>query len=247
MAQLLQDSISSHVEVWAMSPDCSTSQRCLYVAASMGDVALLQQQLAKGETDRLTAAAERSEAASTAAALFSIPTRQASDTLALCPQSALEAAIKGNNLPMVQLLLDAATPQQLAGDYGFSAMQFAVRQRASAQILQQLLGAGTAVCNSSRTASVLGAQFASAEVISSMLAAAGQQGSSSAGTASCRSVWPAGALADALRAVAMHGRVEVVELLLQTGDPELSRAARKPPCTVPSSTTSRRLRLLPCC
>lgn len=229
MVQLLHNSISSHVEAWAVSPD-GTSPHCLCLAASMGDAALMQQQLANGETDRVITEAERSEAASTAVSLFGIPTRQAADTLASSPKSALEAAIKVDSLPMVQLLLAAATPQQLAQENEFSAMQFAVTRRASPHILQQLLSAGAAVCNSSKTASVLGAaaEFASAEVVSSMLAAA-QQGSSSsrAGTASGRSGWPTGAMADTLHAAAKAGRVEVAGLLLQTGDPELSQAGCK--------------------
>lgn len=160
---------------------------------------------------------------------------------------------------MVQVLLAAATPQQLDGEYGFSAAQFAVTRRASPSMLQQLLDAGAAACDSSDIASILrrAAQFVSAEVVGSLLSmlAPAEQGStdgtSSTSTAGGR---PAGAITDALKAAVIGGRVEVAELLLQTRHPELCRqdtqscyrpGARKPPCTVPFSATT--LRWWACC
>jgi hypothetical protein len=102
MAQLLQDSISDHMQAWAVSPD-GPSPHSMCLAASMGDAALLQRQLATGQTDHLIAAAEQSEAASTAAAVFDIPISHAAAYLASGPKSALEAAIKVGSGPMVQV------------------------------------------------------------------------------------------------------------------------------------------------
>jgi hypothetical protein len=63
------------------------------------------------------------------------------------PQSALEAAIKVGSLPLVTKLVASATPAQLSGQYGHSALSFAVlrhpvAQDASLQVLQLLLDAG---------------------------------------------------------------------------------------------------------
>jgi hypothetical protein len=163
---------------------------------------------------------------------FDEPTKQQS------PQSALEAAVKVGSVPIVQQLVEAATPapcrQWLSGQYGHSALSFAVAQDASLGIVQLLLDADAPVVYGQKPASILsraavkftewlqaaGCSHTGADVVRLLLAAVQRAAGSSDDT--LQNEPTASALKESFLVAVRMGCADVAELFLQLGSSALS-------------------------